>query len=350
MNFDAILRLLGGNNIDRVGTALGAPELGWSERANNNRPTVNTGVTPQSKAAGLDDWKRVHFDESTGNPNYRPPAGAPTNDPNATNRALTGGGGAAPTGGGDMGGGVDELALAEAARRNRISSYKAQAGNIRGQAQGAFDNILKAVNAFRERAKTQFDTAGQEITNNASEILGSNARTATEAAGSARARGRAMGLGDSSKFQLQNKVQGNLASTQGNTIARRGEEEANNRGVFQERTDQAQGQENEANSYLKNAMDRATTVENTGYDAGEEVFTSALNDIVNYQRQLAALKPVQAEGLQQYAPNFGGIANTINGVLDGLGGGRGATEEQMGNPVNPTNVFDLLRKRGLVQG
>lgn len=345
MDFRQIL----GNLIDYTGTKLNLPEYGYSERAAGARPTTNTGITPQSKAAGLDRWVDVHFNQ--------PKGGGGTNqavDPNnPTNQsfALPGGGGA-PTGGDQGGGGgVDELALAEAARRNRINSYKAQAGNIRSQAQGAFDNILKAVNAFRERAKTQYDTAGQEITNRASEILGSNARTAREAAGSARARGRALGLGDSSKFQLQNKVEGNLASTQGNTIARRGEEEASNRNLFQERQDQAQGQENEANSYLKNALDRATTVENTGYDAGEEVFTSALNDIVNYQRQLAALKPVQAEGLTQYAPNFGGIANTINGVLNGLGGrGGGATENDFANPVNPTNVFDLLKRRGLVTG
>jgi hypothetical protein len=145
-------------------------------------------------------------------------------------------------------------------------------------------------------------------------------------------------------------VQGNLASTQGNTIARRGEEDRSNSNLFQERNDQAQGQENEANSYLKNAMDRATTVENTGYDAGEEVFANSLNDIVNYQRQLAALKPVQADSLTQYAPNFNGITNTINGVLSGLGGGQGTTEGDFGNPVNPTDIFSILKRRGLVTG
>lgn len=341
-------RQLLGNLIDYVGTGLNLPEKGYSERAAGGRPTTFTGYTPQSQAAGLDKWRQVHFEQPKGGGGQVQGA----TDQNATNQsfALPGGGGDA--GGGDQGGGgsVDELALAEAARRNRISSYKAQAGNIRGQAQGAFDNILKAVNAFRERAKTQFDTAGQEITNNASQILGSNARTARESAGEARSRGRALGLGDSSKFNLQNKVQGNLASTQGNTIARRGEENRSNQNLYQERQDEAQGQENEANTYLKNAMDRATTVENTGYDAGEEVFTNALNDIVNYQRQLAALKPVQAEGLSQYTPNFSGITNTINGVLSGLGGGGQSSEQDFGNPVNPTNVFDLLRKRGLVQG
>lgn len=344
MRFDDILKLIGGNNIDRIGTALNLPEYGYSERANNNRPTVNTGVTPQSKAAGLDKWVDVHFNQPKGGNQPLNPVQTATSGYRSVAQAP-----GQPTQPGSTGG-IDEVALAEQARRNRINSYKAQAGNIRSQAQGTFDNILKQVNAFRDRAKTQWQNAGQEITNRASGILGSNARTAIETAGEARARGRALGLGDSSKFSLQNKVQGNLASTQGNTIARRGEEERSNQNLYQERQDEAQGQENEANSYLRNAMDKATAIENTGYDAGEEVFANSLNDIVNYQRQLAAIRPVQAEGLTQYAPNFSGIANTVNGILSNIGGGRGTTEEDFGNPVNPTNIFEILKRRGLVTG
>lgn len=338
MDFRQIL----GNLVDYIGTGVRAPEFGYSERIAGGRPTTFTGYTPESQAKGLDTWRYEHFDKPKGGSTLPAPSTATSGYRSVTPVSPTP---TLPT----NTGGVDELALAEQARRNRINSYKAQAGNIRSQAQGAFDNILKAVNAFRERNKTLFDTAGQEITNRSSEILGSNARTARESAGEARARGRALGLGDSSKFNLQNKVQGNLASTQGNTIARRGEEERSNQNLFQERQDQAQGQENEANTYLRNALDRATTVENTGYDAGEEVFSNALNDIVNYQRSLAAINPVQAANLTQYTPNFNGIANTINGVLSGLTG-RGTTEQDFGNPVNPTNVFELLRRRGLVTG
>lgn len=331
--------------LDRVGTALALPERGWSERANNNQPTKYTGYTPQSQAAGLDQWRNVHFQQ---------PKGGGGQVLSTTDTTIpTGGGGtqrmaAAP--GGGMPGGVDEAELARRARENRINSARAQAGQLRGEAQGVFDNILKAVNAFRERNQNLFSTAGQEITNRASQILGSNARTAQEAAGTARARGRAMGLGDSSKFNLQNKVEGNLASTQGSTIARRGEEERSNRNLFDERQDQAQSQENEANTYLKSANERAGLIERSGFDTADEVFDNALNDIVNYQRQLAAINPVNAQGLTQYAPNFNGITNTINGVLDGMGNGGGVSEADMGNPVNPTDVFSLLRRRGLVQG
>lgn len=354
MNFDALLRLIGGDNIDRIGTALGARELGWSERGNNNQPTIYTGVTPQSQAAGLDKWRYDHFIKPKGSSNQVQGvvdvlSTTPKADPPGGGRNVV-----RPMGRNtDSGGGnVDTLALAlaDVARRNRINSYKAQAGNLRSNAQSTFNDILRAVNAFRERSKAQYENAGQEIINNASQILGSNARTAREAAGSARARARAMGLGDSSKFNLQNKVEGNLASTQGNIIARRGEEERANKNLFQERLDQAQRQEDEASTYLRNANDRAAIIENTGYDAADEVFGNALNDIVNYQRQLAAIRPVQAEGLTQYTPNFSGIVDTINGVLNGLGGGRGVTEQDMGNPVNPTNIFELLRRRGLVQG
>lgn len=333
-----------GNILDYIGTAIRAPEYGWSERLNNNQPTVFTGYTPQSQAKGLDTWRYEHFEKPKGGSQNSLIAPATTTSGNRSVSPTS----PTPTLPTNTGG-VNELELAEQARRNRINSYKAQAGNLRSQAQGAFDNILKQVNAFRERNKGLFDSAGQEITNRASGILGQNARTATEASGEARARGRALGLGDSSKFALQNKVQGNLASTQGNTVARRGEEERSNQNLFQERQDQAQGQENEANSYLRNALDKATTIENTGYDAGEEVFSNSLNDIVNYQRQLAAINPVQAGNLTQYTPNFSGIANTINGVLSGLTG-RGTTEQDFGNPVNPTDVFSLLRKRGLVTG
>lgn len=285
-----------------------------------------------------------------------------TNTPNASYAdqgnvlgASTGGGGyGGGYGGGTSpqdfadggGGGVDELALAEMARRNRINSYKAQASNLRNEGQGTFDNILAAIGKFRDRSKTLFSNAGQEITNRASDILGSNARTGNELEGETRARGRAMGLGDSSKFLNQGKLSAQLAATQGNTIARRGEEDRANSAQFQGRQDEAQGQENEANTYLKSVRDRAAGIENLGYDAGEEQYANSLNDIVNYQRQLAQINPVNAAGLTQYAPNFSGITNTLNGILGG--GGQTAEAQDAGNPTNPTDIFALLKRRGLV--
>jgi hypothetical protein len=54
-----------GNILDAIGTAFNAKERGWSEQI-ANAPTTNTGVTQQSKDAGLDTWKTVHYDTPKG--------------------------------------------------------------------------------------------------------------------------------------------------------------------------------------------------------------------------------------------------------------------------------------------
>lgn len=51
--------------VDKIGTALNLPEWGISERLNNGTYTANTGVTPQSQAAGLDTWKEYHWPTQT---------------------------------------------------------------------------------------------------------------------------------------------------------------------------------------------------------------------------------------------------------------------------------------------
>lgn len=272
--------------------------------------------------------------------------------PAANPAASYGGGGGvarpAPISGG--GGGVDAAGLADLGRRNTIDSYRAQASGLRSSAQGNFDNILKAVNAFRDRSKTLFDNAGQEITNRGADILGSNARSAAELTGETRAKGRAFGLGDSSQFLNQGKLAANLAATQGNTVAKQGEEARANAADFQAHQDQAQNQENDANTYLRGANDRAASIDALGYNAADQQYQSSLNDIVNYQRQLAAINPLNAGGISQFNPDFSGIVNTINGVVGGNGAApvSGATPQDFANPVNPTDIFALLKKRGLV--
>lgn len=329
----------------------GTPEFGLTELlqrilqpGNTNRPGGGSNLL-----ASANDFSRARgwspSGETLGATNNRPPVRTPPQeynyDSNGTRVTQD-----ANVRGGDT---IDEeVRLAEIARRNRIDSYKAQAGTLRDEGQSTFDNILKAVNAFRDRSGVLRDNAGQEITNRASGILGENARTSRDLEGETRAKGRAFGLGDSSKFINQNKLAGNLAATQGNTIARRGEEERSNQNLFQTRQDEAQGQENEANSYIKNVRDRATSIENLGYDAGEEQFANSLNDIVNYQRSLAAINPLNAGGINAYNPNFSGITNTINDVV-GSGGGGTSNADDFSNPVNPTNIFELLRRRGLIR-
>jgi hypothetical protein len=261
--------------------------------------------------------------------------------------------------------GPSEFDLARQARDNRIASIrgmfdrtKDQANSIRSQATNTFNDLLKAVTAFRERAGTQFNNAGQEITNTASGILGSNARTAQEALGTSRALGRSLGLGDSSKFNQQNKVIGNLAGTQGSTLAARGEQNRSNRLAYDERLGQAQSQEDEAGRYRTALEDQARQLEATGLGqfgddtaAADNAFGQSLNGIINYQRQLAQINPVQAAGLTQFNPDFGGITNTLNGITPTAGAGATGADPNAGaNPVYDPSILALLKRRGTYAG
>lgn len=261
--------------------------------------------------------------------------------------------------------GPSEQDLAQQAYNNRINAVrslfdrtKQQANDIRGQAAKTFEDLIKAVGAFRERATTQFNNAGQEITNRSSEILGQNARTGQEALGTSRAIGRALGLGDSSKFNQQNKVIASLAGTQGNTLAKKGEENRANQALLQERNDQAQANEDEAGRYRTAVEDEARRLETTGIDqfgenidAASSTLGNSLNSIINYQRQLAAIAPLQAGGLTQMAPNFDGIVNTLNGVLpNATGAAAPTTLDGAVNINNDPSYQEYLKRRGLYQG
>lgn len=316
-----------------------------------------------AKALGAGSTNQNGSDIFPNRPNQAPPPKIDTR----TNTINTGGGAGysapAASGGGQLGGGDQNgVDLARQAYDQRVNAIrdlfgqtKQRATDIRSEAETTFADLLKAVGAFRERAGTQFSNAGQEITNNASELLGTNARTAQEQEGDLRAKGRALGLGDSSKFQQQTGLAGRLAATQGNTLSRRGEENRSNRGVYDERLDQAQGQEDEAGRYKTSLFDEARRIENTGVDqfgdnleAANNTFGSSLNNILNYQRQLAAIQPLQAGGLSQYTPDFSGIQNTITNILGGGTPAPTSGGDIAANLAAPTTIAELLkRNRGL---
>lgn len=236
----------------------------------------------------------------------------------------------------DSGGGGEEDYAAQQAYQAWRSAID-QANRIRSSGKATFDDLIKSVTGFRERAKTQFGDAGQQITNTAGEMLGTNARSAEELAGQGRAQGRALGLGDSSKFNRQQKVNANLASTQGSVLANRGENERANRGVYDERLGQADAREAEANSYLRNINDSASGVEAAGVDN----YGSALDNLIRYQQQLAAINPLNAGSLQQYSPNLSGIQNTLGNIL-GAQANRQIPGGDMGNPA--LSPYDDYRK------
>ncbi len=257
------------------------------------------------------------------------------------------GGGGGGGGGGQAPQGVSQGPSAEDLAYQAWRSAIDQANRIRSSGKATFDDLIKSVTGFRDRAKTQFGDAGQQITNTSSEILGTNARSADELRGQVQSQGRALGLGDSSRFNRQNKVAANLASTQGSTLANRGENERANRGVYDERLGQADAKEGEANSYLRNINDSAAGVE----AGGVQNYGNALNSLLNYQRQLAAVNPLQAGGLQQYAPNTAGIQNSLNSVLSAQAGRSIPGGDMAANLASPTDYLSLLKQRqGLYQG
>ncbi len=229
----------------------------------------------------------------------------------------------------------------------RYRSAIDQANKIRTSGRATIEDLLKSVAGFRDRAKTQFANAGQQITNTASELLGSAANTAYELAGQGRAQGRALQLGDSSKFNRQQKVNAGLAATQGATLANRGENERANQGQLDERYGQADQQEGSINTYRRGIEDQASAVEAAGVDN----YGSALNSLIQYQQQLAGLNPMNAGGLQQYAPNTNGLQNALGAVLSSQAARPIAGGDMGGNLANPTDIATLLRQRqGLYQG
>lgn len=348
----------------------GTPDFGLTELLGSllNKPrTENLGsnlIGPYPTTTGL-----TTYTDQGGVPRYVSTP-TPNVNTNATSLNLNGTGGGTgggsgvqiPTGGGDPGVDLAKQAYEQRinAIRNLFGQTKQRAADIRSEADRTFADLLKQVGAFRDRSKGLFDTAGQEITNNASEILGSNARTAREQEGTLRAQGRALGLGDSSKFRQQTGLAGRLAAAQGDTLATRGEQNRANQNLFQERQDQAQAQEDEATRYKQNVYDQARAIENIGLDqfgdnvdAASNAFGTSLNNILNYQRQLASINPLQANSISAYTPDFSNVKDAISQIIGtplSSGSGSGISFDLgSANPVQPTSILDLLkRSKGLI--
>lgn len=226
--------------------------------------------------------------------------------------------------------------LAEAQYRAAIE----QAGRVRESGKATFNDLLKAVNSFRERAGGLRDAASQEIINRASGLLGDTARTGREEMATARSRGRALGLGAGSRFLNQNRIGGAVAANIGDLVAKRGEQQNQNQLLYQQRQDEAQTQEGEANRFLRDVEDSARGVET----AGLEGFGGALNNLIARQQALAALKPLNAGALTQMQPDFTGIANTI-GQVSGALGARAGGEDSAANLYSPLTFPELLARR-----
>lgn len=236
--------------------------------------------------------------------------------------------------GGGGGGGINT----DQARLDQLwNNAKATANEYGASGQRTFDTLMGSVNKFRDRAQTGFANAGQEITNSASELLGGNARTTQELTGTSRALGRAMGLGDSSKFNIQNQILGNLGVTQGSTLATKGENDRANSLALAGNMDTAQTNEDNANNYLKDINSGKAQIERGGLTD----YTNLVNDMMQRDQALAAMNV----GTPTAAPatDFSGILNNLNGGLL-PDGSMGPTTNQNANPYNPIDNKTLLKK------
>jgi hypothetical protein len=199
--------------------------------------------------------------------------------------------------------------------------------------------------------------AGQEITNSASDILSGNAVNARQLVGKATGQARSLGLGLSSRMNLGQGLLQNLESTQGNTMAKRGEQDRANQVQLDQRIDTGDAQARDAQTAKDNALASADAYDRvnvanygTNSDQAGLDFANLLNNVVNYNRSLQAMATPDAKSLVQMQPDMTGIQNTIGSVLASLPSSGVTTGNVATNLASPTSLVDLLKKQGLYGG
>lgn len=308
---EALARLLGRPQNNLVPDVLQAPKL-----PTNNFQSVLGASTSSDPYAGA----------------YSTPPIGPTYSGPQTKTPSGGSNITAPTGQtGDNGQGVANLGLAAAL---------ANAQSYRDRGLQTFNDLIKSVNDFRNRASDLRSAGEQTITNQTADTLGSNAKTAQQLAGAANAQGRNLGL--SSKVNLGQRLLGNLEGTQGNVLAKKGENLTANENLYQSRQDQANAQEAQANQYKQGIESGVNQIQ----AGGLADYTGALQAIQERANALASLNPLNAGGLSGYSPDFSGITNTLNSVIGSIPSvtGSGANTNQAVNLVTDPTFQAYLRK------
>lgn len=330
-----------GKYVTTVGTALNAPQLvpggagaalqNWASPQNqrNNLPLVPT--------------QPAIIDPTGGKMSYNTPQILGAKDTNNTTQTTTSGGGGS-NGGNTSGTSNNSNNFGVDLAGRAFEAAKDQARSIRENGQNTFQSLLDQVSKFRDRAKELYTNSDQQITNTSADTLGSNARTAQELAGESRARARAVGLGDSSKFTTQNKVDANLAATQGNVLAKKGENQRANDVLLQTRNDQADTNTATANDYLKQINDYAGQVEN----AGVNNYGGALDNLLARANALSAINIPNAQGLSGYTPDMTGIINTLNGLITPGTSAGTTTIDTPTNLADNVDIVTLLKQKGLI--
>lgn len=252
---------------------------------------------------------------------------------------------AASTGANDFG-----MLLAQSQRANDLDSIKRKfdaakqtASDYQGSGQRTFDTLTKSIGDFRQRSGDLKTSAGQEIINSASGILGNNARNYEDTVANSRLRARAMGLGAGSRLGGQNALGGAFAALQGNTIAKQGENQMANTNLYNERMSQADTQQGNANTYLQDVNSAVQRLLTQGTDqfgtdvrSAENTYGQNLDNILARQRTLEAMNPMSSGGLSGYQANYSGIANPLTSMpgVNTQSGMAGDTASNLNIPVS----------------
>jgi hypothetical protein len=289
--------------------------------------------------------------------------GYPTVDQNNVDNSSSGNGqvkGLATTGtpdnNNDAGLAQSAYDLAQQRIRNLFNQGEQTASNLEASGQRRLSDILAAVDAFKDRAKDQWTNAGQEITNVASDILHGNATNAANLVGKATGQARSLGLGLSSRLNLGQGLMQGLESTQGNTMAKAGEQNRANQVLLDTRNDTGDTTASNAQSTYQDVLDQANALRSTNLanygtnetQAGQD-FASMLNNIVNYNRSLTAMAAPDAASLVAMQPDMSGIVDKVNSVLGGLSSTTTASAgaNQPTTLASPLTYVDLLKRQGL---
>ena len=266
----------------------------------------------------------------------------------------------APTGGGNS----SELDALNAWIQNQKqmiadawNAKKAQAQTELGRGKGIFDNTLSAVGKYRDRAKEAFSNAGQEITDTASNLYGTNWQNNQEQTGNLVNHFAGANIGKSAQAQIAAKLAEALTKSQGSVASEAGRNNRENTLQYNQRGDQASNWENDARTQLQYATDSANNLERAGLDQyGTDVvgagnsFQSMINDMIARNQQLALLKAQIPDQVSNYTPSLG-VTDYLNGLFKQQGGAGGSFggQDVAANVTAPTTYEELLkRQRGLV--
>jgi hypothetical protein len=340
-----------GNLVDRAGTSRGWNDLGISERIAGG-PTTNTGITPQSQQAGFLPYTPLYNPNqilgATTQQNFTP---APNFSGPGGFRNLSGGGGSGMVPTGQPSGQQTQQNQSsgpslEDLLRGQFDYYTGEAERMRGSARRGFDDLLANIGSFRDRSKSLYDQAGQQITNRSADALYSNARTGQEAEGRTRSMGRALGLSDSSKMNRADKALAQTAAAQGDVMARRGENEMANQSLLDEREDTASAQERQGQSNFDNLVEQADAMRRGGMMQSLQDYQGRIQAMQERQQALQQMGLLNTAGLQGPQVNFegmGDLSGQLNQMFANQGQGTQSGGVQGGNMAQGS-YQDLIRR------